>query len=284
MNTEQGQMESEQPGDDPVVETLTGLGRGFGGALLFALPLFMTMEMWWLGFYMDRSRLLLLLLLNIPLLIVLSHHAGFEKTKCWWDDLRDAGIAFGIGLTTCGAILAVLGLLDPAMTADEIIGKIAVQTVPASIGALLGSSQLGTDSVDAEELSETQTYLSQLFLMCIGALFLGLNVAPTEEMVLISYKMTEWHAVALIALSIIVMHGFTYALEFSGTAPMPERGRWAAFFFFTVVGYAIAICVSLYVLWTFGRTQDASWTQIMITATVLGFPAAVGAAAARLIL
>lgn len=284
MHTKLGQVQRRGPEGKAFAEVLKGLGRGFGGALLFSLPLLVTMEMWWLGFYIDRSRLTLLLLLNIPLLIILSYHAGFERTKCWRYDVRDAGIALGIGLTTCGGILAALALLDTSMTADEIVGKIAVQTVPASIGALLGSSQFGTESADVEERSEGQAYLSQLFLMFIGALFFGLNVAPTDEMMLISYKMTEWHAVALIVLSIIVMHCFTYALEFSGTAARPENGRLGAFFFFTVVGYAIAIGVSLYVLWTFGRTQDVSWAQIMIATSVLGFPASVGAAAARLIL
>jgi hypothetical protein len=31
---------------------LIGLARAFAGAVLFAISLFMTMEMWWLGFYM----------------------------------------------------------------------------------------------------------------------------------------------------------------------------------------------------------------------------------------
>jgi uncharacterized membrane protein len=53
----------------------------------------MTMEMWWLGFSMDRWRLGLLLLLNIPLLTVLSHQLGFEQTFGWREDLRDTAIA-----------------------------------------------------------------------------------------------------------------------------------------------------------------------------------------------
>ena len=34
------------------------------GALLFALPLLMTMEMWWLGFHMEPWRLILMLALS----------------------------------------------------------------------------------------------------------------------------------------------------------------------------------------------------------------------------
>ena len=38
------------------------LGRAFGGALLFSLPLLMTMEMWWFGFTLHPARLALFLL------------------------------------------------------------------------------------------------------------------------------------------------------------------------------------------------------------------------------
>ena len=39
----------------------------FGGALIFYLPILMTMEMWWLGFAIDKFRgLALLLLLSYP--------------------------------------------------------------------------------------------------------------------------------------------------------------------------------------------------------------------------
>jgi uncharacterized membrane protein len=72
---------------------LTGVARAFGGAIIFALPLLMTMEMWWLGFYIDPGRLLLLLVLLIPLLVGLSHFVGFEDTFDWHDDVVDAFVA-----------------------------------------------------------------------------------------------------------------------------------------------------------------------------------------------
>lgn len=281
---ELGQAASPQVAEKDLQKTLRGMGRGFGGALIFAMPMFMTMEMWWLGFSIDRSRLVLLLVVNIPLLVMLSYHAGFEKTSRWRDDIRDASIAFGIGIVTSAVLLTALALITPEMTADEIVGKVAVQTVPASFGALLGSSQLGVKEVDDDATANAPSYSGEMFLRCIGALFLGLNVAPTEEMVLISYKMTHWHAVALVILSIAVMHGFTYALEFSGSVPVPDKGRWHAFMRYTIPGYVVAIGVSLYVLWTFGQTDAASATQIVMAVVVLGLPASIGAAAARLIL
>ena len=46
------------------------LARACAGPLIFSLPMLMTMEMWWLGFYMSRFRLALFLLLVIPLLVL----------------------------------------------------------------------------------------------------------------------------------------------------------------------------------------------------------------------
>ncbi|NKN36220.1 TIGR02587 family membrane protein [Agrobacterium sp. a22-2] len=266
-----------------------GLARGLAGALLFALPMLMTMEMWYLGFYISRERLLLLMLLNIPLLIVLSHRIGFEKTLTWREAIRDATVAYGIGVLASAVILTAFGLLKGDMPLGEWIGKIAIQSVPASIGAMLGRSQLAgnvDDDEDDEPEQERQTsYGGELFLMAAGALFLSLNVAPTEEMIVLAYKMTPWHALAILALSIGLMHGFVYAVSFEGGHELsPETPWWHAFIRFTLPGYAIALAISLYALWTFERINDTASVEIIISMIVLGFPAALGAAAARLIL
>ncbi|HEV2129601.1 MAG TPA: DUF2391 family protein, partial [Longimicrobiaceae bacterium] len=76
-----------------------GLARAFGGALIFSLPMLMTMEMWWLGFYMDRFRLALFMSLIIPLLVGLSYYAGFEETFSLKNDLVDAFVAYAVGFT-----------------------------------------------------------------------------------------------------------------------------------------------------------------------------------------
>jgi len=263
---------------------IVGMARAFGGALIFALPMLMTMEMWYLGFHMDRWRLALLLLLLLPLLVGLGHYIGFEATFGWRDDLRDALIAIAVGAATSALILLGFAVLAAAMSPSELLGKIAIQTVPASIGAMLARSELGARDEELGPRGEGG-YGGALMLMAAGALFLGLNVAPTEEMVLIAYQMTRWHAVFLALLSLILMHGFVYAVEFRGQAALPpDTPFWSAFLRFTVVGYGLSLLISLYVLWTFGRTDGEAPAHIAMAMVVLGFPAAVGAAAARLIL
>lgn len=272
-----------------------GIARGIAGALLFALPMLMTMEMWQLGVYMDRSRLLLLLLVNIPLLIILSDRVGFEKTSTWRQAIRDASIAYALGIVSCAVILVAMGVIKQDQSAHEIIGMIALQAVPASIGAMLGRSQLGGQPDDKNDkaggddddpIHERETgYAGELFLMAVGALFLNLNVAPTEEMILLSYKMTPWHALVIIAASLAVMHSFVYALSFRGSHDLAEgTPSWHAFVRFTLPGYLIAGLISAYCLWSFHRTDDIGSTQILMTIVILSFPGAIGAAAARLIL
>ncbi|ASR11079.1 TIGR02587 family membrane protein (plasmid) [Rhizobium leguminosarum bv. viciae] len=273
----------------------SGIARGIAGALLFALPMFMTMEMWELGFYMDRSRLFLLLIVNIPLLVILSDRVGFERTWTWQQAMRDASIAYGLGIVGSALILIAMGVLKHDQSLHEITGMIAIQAIPASIGAMLGRSQLGGQSDDGDDAKENDSddpvreretsYAGELFLMAVGALFLSLNVAPTEEMVLLSYKMTPWHGLIMIAASLAVMHGFVYALSFKGSHDLAEgTPGWHAFVRFTLPGYVIAGLISAYCLWTFHRTDDIGSTQILMAVVVLSFPAAIGAAAARLIL
>lgn len=125
---------------------LTGIGRGAAGALLFGLPMLMTMELWQLGFYMERYRLLVLVLVNLPLLVALAHRVGFEKTYTFSQACRDALIAYGLGILMSALILLLFGDIKPSMSPSEIVGKVAIQAVAASIGALLGRSQLADQS------------------------------------------------------------------------------------------------------------------------------------------
>ncbi|QRM30254.1 TIGR02587 family membrane protein [Microvirga sp. VF16] len=277
--------------DDSVPETnkdyAIGLGRAFGGAVIFAIPLLMTMEMWWLGFSMEPVRLLLFMSINFAILIGLSYFAGFEKTFSWKEDAMDAFAAFGVGVLTSAAMLALLAVITLDMTWNEIVGKVALQSVPASIGAMLGRKQLGGgQDIQAEEERKAEAgYGGELFLMLAGALFLAFNVAPTEEMILIAYQMSPWHTLALGALSIILLHVLVYTVGFSGQESRLEGGTFlSTFFHFTLAGYGIALLISFYVLWTFGRTEGVAPTEIANMVVVLGFPASLGAATARLVI
>jgi putative integral membrane protein (TIGR02587 family) len=249
------------------------------------LPLLMTMEMWWLGFHLHPLRLALFLVTFIPVLIGLTHYAGFEETHDWWEDVRDTFVALFVGFVTASAALALLGILDFSMPIGAQAGQIILEAVPASVGAALAASLLAGQEETEEKARRDIGYGGELFLMAAGAIFLAFNIAPTEEMILIAFKMTGWHLIATAVVSLLLMHAFVYAVEFRGQETAPEGlSPWGVFLRFTVVGYALALLMSAYVLWTFGRYDGSNLGYQVATAIVLGFPASLGAAAARLVL
>jgi putative integral membrane protein (TIGR02587 family) len=263
----------------------TLLARGFAGALLFAFPLLMTMEMWQLGFAMDRTRLLIFLGVSLPVLLGLSYFSGFEPTFRLRDEILDALAALGVGILLSAAALALFGVLQPEHPLAETIGKIALCAVPGAMGALLAGKQFGGRDADDLRPKADGGYLGELFTMAVGALFLAFNVAPTEEMVLIAYKMTAAQALSLIGLSLLLLHVFVYQLGFPGEDLRRGSGGFRrTFLIFTLPGYAIAISISLYSLWTFGRLDGVSAHDAATMVAVLGFPAALGCATARLVI
>ncbi len=267
------------------------LARAFAGAILFSFPILMTMEMWFLGFYMNGWRLALFTLLTVPMLVGLSYYDGFEPTSCLTDDVADTFVAFAVGFVCSTALLFLFGVINSEMSVGEITGKISIQAIIGSFGAMFAQSLLvgGDDEKDdqAAKRQRDTSYFGELFLMAIGAIFLSLSVAPTEEMILISFKMSDWHTLALVIGTLLLMQAFFYAVEFRGGDKLNPHGKktfTGVFFRFTSVGYAIALLISFYVLWTFGSLDEMDFAEKIKAVIVLGLPAAVGASASRLIL
>ncbi len=82
--------------------------------------------------------------------------------------------------------------------------------------------------------------------------------------------------------SLLVMHAFVYVLEFKGGQDAPES-LGLTFLVFTGGAYVVALAVSAYLLWTFGRYGGTGLETRVMEMVVLGLPAGVGAAAARLV-
>jgi len=279
----------DEPSQNPDQLFFKHLARAFGGAIVFSFPLLMTMEMWFLGGSMKGFRLALYTLLIIPLLIGLSYYDGFEATSSILDDTVDTFVAYAVGFTTSIALLFLFSVIKFEMSADELIGKISIQAIVGSFGAMFAQSLLlGNDQGSEEKANRRReaSYFGELFLMAIGAIYLSMSVAPTEEVVLISYQMSDWHTLALIIVTLLLMHAFVYFAEFRGQEKAHLHGKsfMKGFLRFTVVGYALALIISAYILWTFGSIDETNSAEMLKTVVVLGFPAAVGASASRFIL
>lgn len=260
------------------------LARAAGGAVLFAFPLLMTMEMWWLGFHMERLRLALFVTGGMLLLLGLSRRVGFSSRSRWFDDICDALSAFGVGAAVSALLLLLFNILQPSMSAGEWIGKIAIQSVPAGVGAILARAQFTQPDGGEEKTDRPPGFAGELFLMVAGAVYVAFNVAPTDEIEQIAQIMTPWHGIVLAIVSVSLLHLFVYMLGFAGQEEWPrDHGFLTVFARFSLSGYALALAVSFYILWTFGRIDDTGITEIVMMVVVLGFPASIGAATARLI-
>jgi putative integral membrane protein (TIGR02587 family) len=263
-----------------------GIARAGGGALIFAIPMLMTLEMWSLGHSAESVRLAILLSLMPMLLIGLAHYVGFRESSRFLDHMADAFVAVGVAALIAAVLLALFGLLEAGMATREVVGKIGLQVVPGSIGAMLSRSQLGSQPEGAERRRKTHpTYKGELFLMFVGALFLSLSVAPTDEVLHIAHMIGAWQEIGLLALSLLVMHVFVYFVEFRGRVHIePGASLLGLFFRFTIVGYVIVLSVSVFLLWIFGRVDGLSPGELISAGIVLSFPGTIGAAAARLVL
>jgi putative integral membrane protein (TIGR02587 family) len=225
----------------------------------------------------------ILTLLALPLLVGMSFYAGFEETFTLGGDVLDALVAYAVGIVTATIVLPLLGIIDLSMSPREMVGMIALQAIPGSIGAVLARNQLGASERQEERRRRRAQYAGQLFLMTIGAVFFSISLAATEEMVILAYKMSAWHALTLVAVTLALMQAFLLGSR-SRRREM-ARATWGHVLLrFAVTGYAIALVIAALMLWSYGRLDGLSISASFKAAVVLGFPAAVGAAASRVFL
>lgn len=229
-----------------------------------------------------RWRLALLLGATVVLAVALSHVFGFlDQTGIGLREAAvDAGVAVLVGIAAATVVLTVLSVVKPLRSWDEALSVIAVEALPATVGASFARSQLGEGSTQSKRRGQGR--LRETVLLVAGAVVFCSSLAPTEEIVLIAAAMSELDAILLVGLSLVLMHGFVYGLGFKGGSPSP-RGFWQMFRDHTVVGYVVALLLSAYLLWTFGRFQGLALHPVLMQTLVLGLPASIGAAAGRLI-
>lgn len=185
----------QKPSHDHTLSQWVGVGRAFGGAVIFGLPLLMTMEMWWIGYHIDPLRLLCLLLLSFPLLVGVSSIVGFTDSRLIVDNVIDVFVAYAFGFLVSALTLYLFNRLNFDQPARVNFSTIMLQTIPASLGALLGRSELGSGEHDR---TEEKGRLDEIVVLAVGALVLALNVAPTDEIPMISYQMSPWHLTGLL--------------------------------------------------------------------------------------
>jgi putative integral membrane protein (TIGR02587 family) len=274
----------------PVGQSLREYARGVAGGLLFSLPLLYTMEVWWAGFIARPLHLLFYFAAGFLLLFGYNRYAGLHEDASWLEVAFEAVEEMGLGLLLAAVFLWLLGQIDSEMPFPEILGKIVVEGVTAAIGVSVGSAQLGGNGEGEERHQgmsgrETPGILGQLVLAACGAVLFASNVAPTEEIVMIAFESSPEKILGLALLSLLLGGIILFSSGFRGSkrlAPDEHRGAFTILSR-TVVNYAVALVVSGFILWFFGRFDGVPVSMCAAQMIVLGVAASLGASAGRLL-
>ena len=280
--------ESGEPG--PWQKELGDFVRAFSGAFLFGMPLLYTMEMWWLGATIETPRLIALLSLAFLANLGLASIAGFKRESTFRSRIDQATDAVAVGIIGSAVVLAVLNQIQLTEPLDSLLGKLILQSVPLSIGAMVAntvfSRALGDKSEATDEKSPLRELLNDVGATAAGALFLAFAIAPTDEIPMIAAGLGSLHVAALIVLSLLVSYGIVFASGFDPQKRHPARehalqGPVGE----TALAYVVSLIVagaSLFLLQRLGAGDSLS--SVITQTLVLGLPACVGGAAGRIAL
>jgi len=261
-------------------DSLRDYTRAAGGGLMVGLPLLYTMEVWLGGFILPWWKILVLL--GIAYAIVLGYNsiAGFRRERSIAQLMVDSVSTLGLGIVIALVALLVLGRIDSTTSLRDAAGKLGLEAIPIAFGASLAATQLSGNAVEHRGGIRP---LARLLVGGGGALLFALNVAPTEEIVVLGVDASPALLLIVVATSLLTTLALVFYADFGGRSHQHGDGLLDQPWSETATSYAVSLAVALLLLWAFGRTEGASIGAIAGMTVMLAVVAAVGAAIARLL-
>ena len=269
------------------------LVRATSGGLLFGIPLLFTMEVWWTGtLTASWALLLLIVVLYVPVLLM-NKTAGFRATRDvrWRDAAADAVEAVALALVITTAMLVLIREINPDTPLGAGLGKVLYESVPFCLGVgvarhLMGGGTSSDSEAAAGREDDSPTTggstVGDLGAALVGAVFVALSIAPTDEIPMIASALTPVWVLALMAASLVVSYAIVFVAGFSNQERrQQQQGALQRPITETAVCYLIALLAAFALLWMFQRGMRP-WPDLLTQTVVLGLPAAVGGAAGRL--
>ncbi len=263
---------------------LRDLARGLSGALVVALPLLYTLEMWAIARTIQPWVLLVFLLLAYFANAGYAAYAGY-KPECsrqtpWFDAL----VAMGIGFVASLVTLLLVARYSFGSGVESILDIAILETIPTSFGAALAINQLGTRGESRKRRADSfPADARKILATVLGALLFSFNIAPTIEPKVIALETNWWHVVTLAVFSLAVsamLVGFAEFIDRDASQGLLS-GIWTE----TAVSYLIALAVSLFLLWVFGYVKPETPFPFMVKwSVVMGYVTSLGGSAGRVLL
>jgi putative integral membrane protein (TIGR02587 family) len=302
-------------------QELRDLARGVAAGSIVGMPLLFTMEMWWHGMTRSEEQLLVLLAATLGINFVLCRFGGFRQAYSVGEAASESVSSVGIGLLFSVAILWLIGEVEFDTASTDILGKVLIEAVPVSLGvsyanlSVRGKSRTGDDDrgkqddpsgdgggggggggsdghragddaggEDDPQRRQLWQDLKDVAATLSGATLFALNVAPTEEVLLIATRLPAWQHLLLMAASLGLCYLILFASGFQGDRDVPAPSPFQHPAAETIMAYAMSLLVAFVLLNLVGVPETMSSVAAAAQCTVtLGLVATVGGAAGRLI-
>ena len=269
--------------------------RGLTGGFLIGIPLIYTMETWQAGQTSPMVRALVFLVCAYALNLAFVTFAGFRRAEP--GSLRPMGDALeatALAIVAASVSLTLLHQIEWETPLNVAIGRIAVNTLPISIGVsianhLLGQRETRTGAGDdereePEHPSPGRTVALDLGAAFVGSIFLAISIAPTDEISVLVTEIPFTYLPLLILFSLAVSYGIVFVAGFGGEERrLQSVGPFQRPIAETVLAYLMSLLTAAALLVLFGQIDlDTDWALVYAQVVILGLPAAIGGAAGRL--
>ena len=273
----------------PWAQELNDFVRAFSGAYIFGVPLLFTMEMWWIGEFGDRWKLLAFLGVGFVSNLALNYAAGFKRGTTFRSTIVQAVETMAVGIVAATATLLVLNRIRPGEPLDSVMGMIVIQAVPLSIGAAVANEVFGRrgekrreGNSEGPQLTKWQELFSDVGATAIGGIFVGFSIAPTEEIPMLAAGLDHLHLALLVGFSLLLSYGIVFESGFDGGQP---EGPFQRPITETTLAYVVSLLVAVVSLFLFNQVESGDPVRSVIEQTlVLGLPMTIGGAAGRLVI
>lgn len=289
--------------------------RGASGGFLFGIPLLYTMEVWWIGSYLEPPIILTILAVTYSIVFLLNRTDGFRQISpdSPGQAAMDSMEAIAIGLVCVTLILVLLQEITSSTPLREALGKIILEGVPFAIGVALARSTLqghrntssndqdashSTYSTQSSENSSSANPSSQsprqstvnatladIGATLIGTIFVAFNIAPTDEVPMLTAAASPPWLIAILFASLVISYSIVFVAGFTTQQKrQQQQGLFQTPLTETVVSYLLSLIAAALMLWFFHRLGfDDPWTSWLKQTIILGLPATMGGAAGRLV-
>ena len=275
--------------------------QGLASGAIVGIPLLYTMEMWFHGMTLSEWHLVGVLVATLLANIVFSLLSGFRESTTLSGAVMDSVTAVGIALLFSALVLWLVGQLHAEEGLADALGKVIIEAAVVSIGISFANNQVrnrsrtGEDDKDEdpeeekkqspEEAGEKQKKkdLQEAGAALAGSTLFALNIAPTEEVVMIASQLEPLRQLALLVAGVVFCYLILFASEFKEhEVHVPSLFQHPVSE--TILTCAISLAVATILLLMVGERAALSDPMTAVGCIVaLGLPAIIGGAAGRLI-